>query len=86
MGLLMSTSLFNVETDINIVPVSLDGKGNSVKCARVNKVEVHLFQHDEVNANFLVKSSDEFVASNGSEIGIGLEELKLRTLMLATRI
>ncbi|CAG8802314.1 3142_t:CDS:2, partial [Cetraspora pellucida] len=56
-GLLMSTSIFNVETDINIVPVSLDGKGISLKDAGVNKVEVFSFQHDEVNANFLVESS-----------------------------
>ncbi|CAG8466275.1 15104_t:CDS:2 [Cetraspora pellucida] len=47
----------NVETDINIVPDSLDGKGISVKNAGVNNVEIYSFQHDEVNANFLVESS-----------------------------
>ncbi|CAG8577814.1 3930_t:CDS:2 [Cetraspora pellucida] len=62
-GLLKSTSIFNVETDINIVPVSLDGKSISVKDVGVNKVEVFSFQHDEVNANFLVESSGEVVGS-----------------------
>ncbi|CAG8777147.1 14316_t:CDS:1, partial [Racocetra fulgida] len=46
-GMLNSSAIFNVNTDINIVPCYLNGTGVSPKEAGVNKVEVYSFEHDK---------------------------------------
>ncbi|CAG8505735.1 20245_t:CDS:2 [Dentiscutata erythropus] len=62
-GLLSSLAIFDVNKDINIVPVTLDGKGVSPKDAGVSKVEVFTFEHDKENPNFLVENSGQYYGS-----------------------
>ncbi|CAG8613985.1 656_t:CDS:2 [Gigaspora margarita] len=61
-GLLKPTSLFNIDTDINIVPIMMNGYEVSPKNAGVTLVQVFSFKHDKVDKNFLVESSGEFHA------------------------
>ncbi|CAG8795097.1 13519_t:CDS:2 [Dentiscutata erythropus] len=61
-GLLKPTSLFNIGTDINIVPVMMNGYEVSPKDAGVTLVQVFSFEHDKVDKNFLVESSGEFLS------------------------
>ncbi|CAG8460731.1 6657_t:CDS:2 [Scutellospora calospora] len=62
-GELNSTAIFNVDKDITLVPVMLDGKGVTAKEAGVSNIEVYTFLHDKVNPNFLVKNSGELIGS-----------------------
>ncbi|CAG8616540.1 22897_t:CDS:2, partial [Gigaspora rosea] len=56
-GQLDTLWIFNVEKDINIVPVLLNGKGVSPDEAGVTKIEVFTFDHDKVDPNFLDENS-----------------------------
>ncbi|CAG8805291.1 33806_t:CDS:1, partial [Racocetra persica] len=57
-GLLYSSSIFDVNNDINIVPCYLSGTGVSPKEAGV-KVEIYSFEHDKVDPDFLVENSGQ---------------------------
>ncbi|KAF0384961.1 Di-copper centre-containing protein [Gigaspora margarita] len=59
-GEVKPTSIFDVNHDINIVPVLLDGKSVGPKDAGVTTIEAFSFEHDKVNQNFLVESTGEF--------------------------
>ncbi|CAG8726320.1 28813_t:CDS:2 [Gigaspora margarita] len=59
-GLLKSTSLFNVDTDINCVPVRQNGEEVNPKDAGVTNVEVYSFEHDNEDPNFLVKNTGQY--------------------------
>ncbi|CAG8709016.1 7080_t:CDS:2, partial [Gigaspora rosea] len=58
--LLNSTACFDIENNITIVPVLINGKGISLKDAGVNKVEVISFEHDKVNPNFLAENTGQY--------------------------
>ncbi|CAG8468901.1 6113_t:CDS:2 [Dentiscutata erythropus] len=62
-GLMNSTSIFDIDEDIKIVPVFLDGKGVSPKEAGVNMIEVFSFEHDKVDKNFLVENTGQYYGS-----------------------
>ncbi|KAF0548411.1 Tyrosinase [Gigaspora margarita] len=62
-GLLSTVWIFDVEKEINIVPVSLNGKGVSPKEAGVDKIEVFTFEHDKVDPNFLDETSGKYYGS-----------------------
>ncbi|CAG8612025.1 18057_t:CDS:2 [Dentiscutata erythropus] len=59
-GEVAPTSLFDVNDDINIVPVRLNGSEVSLKDAGVTKCEVFTFEHDKINPNFLVENTGQF--------------------------
>ncbi|CAG8437097.1 2127_t:CDS:2 [Scutellospora calospora] len=62
-GMLNPSAIFDVEKDISIVPVTLDGKGVSPKEAGVKKIEIFTFEHDKVNPNFLDENSGQYYGS-----------------------
>ncbi|CAG8680324.1 14635_t:CDS:2 [Gigaspora margarita] len=62
-GLLGPLWLFNVEKDITIVPVSLNGYEVSPKEVGVDKIEVFTFEHDKVDPNFLDENSGKYYGS-----------------------
>ncbi|RIB29676.1 hypothetical protein C2G38_2027542 [Gigaspora rosea] len=62
-GQLDTLWIFNVEKDINIVPVLLNGKGVSPDEAGVTKIEVFTFDHDKVDPNFLDENSGKYYGS-----------------------
>ncbi|CAG8657383.1 2553_t:CDS:2 [Dentiscutata erythropus] len=62
-GLLDPSSLFNIGTDINIVPVMMNGYEVSPKDAGVSLVQVFSFEHDKVDKNFLVENTGQFYTS-----------------------
>ncbi|CAG8757341.1 27225_t:CDS:2, partial [Dentiscutata erythropus] len=59
-GLVKPTSLFDVNNDIKIVPVMLNGTGVNIKDAGVTSVQVFSFESDQVDPNFLVESTGQF--------------------------
>ncbi|CAG8763133.1 10896_t:CDS:2, partial [Racocetra fulgida] len=56
-GLLSPHAIFDVERDIHIVTVRLNGEGVSPKEAGVVKIEVYSFRHDKIDPNFLAKDT-----------------------------
>ncbi|CAG8572793.1 11162_t:CDS:2 [Dentiscutata heterogama] len=59
-GLVNPASLFNIGTDINLVPVMIDGSEILPEAAGVKLVEVFSFEHDKVDKNFLVESTGQY--------------------------
>ncbi|CAG8552558.1 14450_t:CDS:2, partial [Dentiscutata heterogama] len=58
--LLNSTTIFDIENNITIAPVLINGMGISLKEAGINKVEVISFDHDKVNPNLLAENTSQY--------------------------
>ncbi|CAG8666854.1 17332_t:CDS:2 [Racocetra fulgida] len=59
-GLLSSSAIFDIQSDINIVPCYLNGTGVNPKEAGVDEVEIYSFEHDKVDPDFLVEDSVQY--------------------------
>ncbi|KAF0547081.1 Tyrosinase [Gigaspora margarita] len=59
-GLLNPAFIFNIGTDINLVPVMIDGSEVQLEAAGVKLVEVFSFEHDKVDKNFLVENTGQY--------------------------